>query len=214
MTEAEMIYNLLWETNTETEEQRKQREKEVEIKRLEDSVRFSNIDGFFPTPPELVDRMIRELRIEPGDVILEPSAGMGSIAERVHAQYPDNTMFLVEINHTLAKLCKAKGFTCDNADFLESNYKPIGIDKIIMNPPFEKWMDIDHVIHAWETLKDGGRMVAIMGAGAIIGSTKKHQRFNEWLYQSGAITQKLPEGAFKSAFRQTGVQTYLVIAQK
>ena len=34
-------------------------------------------------------------------------------------------------------------------------------DTIVMNPPFEKFQDIDHVRHAFDLLKPGGRVVAI-----------------------------------------------------
>ena len=48
---------------------------EEALKRAErDIARTSNIPGFFPTPEDLVDRMIREASIDIGMRVLEPSA--------------------------------------------------------------------------------------------------------------------------------------------
>ena len=205
------VYNLLLKIDETTDNERAEREQAIKIKQLEDQVRFANIDGFFPTPRKLVEKMVNALNIQPGDTIIEPSAGMGTMAEVVREKYPDHEIGTMEINHTLAELIRAKGFNCVNDDFLKF---PLQADRIIMNPPFEKWMDIDHVQHAYNCLKPGGRLISIMGAGAFYGSTNKHKQFMQWIDDVGAEYYKLPEDAFKSAFRSTGVQTYQVIIDK
>lgn len=212
--EADKVYKLLWETNTESNAERKERERQAHIKQLEDKVRFANIDGFFPTPDELANRMVTTLNLKSTDIVLEPSAGMGSLAEAVRKRFPACQIDLYEINYSLCDLLKAKGFeNVVPGDFL--TYKPYPkYHKIIMNPPFERWMDIDHVQRAYEWLLPGGKMVAIMGAGAFQGSTKKHIQFHQWIGEVGASYHQLPEGSFKSAFRQTGVHTYYVIIDK
>jgi hypothetical protein len=209
--QANEIYNLLLNISDTSEEERNQHERNIKIKELEDQVRFADIDGFFPTPKPLIEKMVRALGIKPGDLILEPSAGMGSMIEVIAENYPDNEIGAFEINHTLSKLIRAKGFKCVNDDFL--NF-PVQADRILMNPPFEKWKDIDHVQHAYNCLKPGGRLISIMGAGAFQGSTKKHIQFLNWIDQVGAEYFKLPEDAFKSAFRPTRVQTYQIIIDK
>src|SRR3546814_16038496 len=51
-------------------------------------------------------------------------------------------------------------------DFLALTPDLIGsFDRIIMNPPFDRGRDIDHVNHAIEFLAPGGILVAIMSAG-------------------------------------------------
>lgn len=50
--------------------------------RPEDTIRkkelaLGNIPGFFPTPQAVIDRMLRYMDIQPGDRVLEPSAGRG-----------------------------------------------------------------------------------------------------------------------------------------
>lgn len=71
-----------------------------------------------------------------------------------------------------------------------------GYDRIIMNPPFSKGRDIQHVRHAYEFLRPGGRLVAIMGEGAFFHSNQAAENFREWLDSLGATAEKLPEGSF------------------
>lgn len=59
---------------------------EQALKRKErDLVQRTQIEGFFPTPEKTVDRMIEEAGIEKGMDVLEPSAGIGSIADKIRA---------------------------------------------------------------------------------------------------------------------------------
>ena len=184
-----------------------------EIKELENQFRLEKIDGFFPTPRPLVIRMLELAGIEENDTILEPSAGLGHIADIIAENYPENDLTLIEKFSPLAEALRKKGYKdAVNADFLEHKGR---YDKIIMNPPFERLVDIDHVRHAYKILKPGGRLVAIMAANKGEGaSRKKVKQFREWLDEIGAYTEENPEGAFKSGFRPTGVRTITVAIDK
>lgn len=186
---------------------RKDREKAVALERLEEKVRFSNIPGFFPTPKAIVDRMLEEADIQAGMSVLEPSAGKGDIADAIRAAGVEPVT--VESNHTLAEILTAKGYEVSGSDFLEHAGK---YDRVIMNPPFENGMDIDHVRHAFDSLKPGGRVVAIMSEGSFGRSDKKATAFREWLDGIGGLSEKLDAGSFTGAkaFRQTGVSTRIV----
>ena len=85
-----------------------------------------------------------------------------------------------------------------------------------MNPPFERGQDAEHVQHAYERLKPGGRLVAIMSNGPFFRSDKKAEGFRNWLDTVDGSHEELPEGSFagKDAFRQTGVNTRLVVIDK
>jgi 2'-5' RNA ligase len=89
-------------------------------------------------------------------------------------------------------------------------------DRIVMNPPFERGQDMDHVRHAFDLLKPGGRMVAIMSEGSFSRSDRKATEFRDWLEAQGGENEKLPAGSFtgKDAQRQTGVSTRLVTLDK
>jgi GNAT superfamily N-acetyltransferase len=89
-----------------------------------------------------------------------------------------------------------------------------GYDVVLMNPPFEDGQDMEHVQHAYDFLKPGGKLVAIMSESPFFSSTKKAQAFRDWLEAQGGTSEKLPEGSFKSAFRSTGVNTRMVVIEK
>jgi hypothetical protein len=48
------------------------------IKKLESEVKFKKIDGYFPTPNKIIQRMLDIADVRDGERILEPSAGHGS----------------------------------------------------------------------------------------------------------------------------------------
>lgn len=185
------------------------RQRQLEIERLENDVRFSAIPGFFPTPEAVVSRMLDEADIEAGDIVAEPSAGIGSIVEAILDREPDAKLILWEVVPSLSKILAAKfpGVpVC--GDFLA---EPGGeFDRIVMNPPFERGQDAVHVKHAFGKLKSGGRLVAVMANGA------QFAKFSPWLDEVGGWSEPLPADAFKGkqAFRQTGVSTRLVVIDK
>lgn len=179
------------------------------IKELERSLVGIDIPGYFPTPKAVVDRMIEIAEIEPGMKVLEPSAGKGNIADAI--KEAGITPDVIEINSTLRDVLEAKKYNLVADDFLEFNEG--GYDRIIMNPPFEKGQDIDHVRHAYDLLKPGGKLVAIMSEGPFFRNDKKAKEFREWLESVGGRSEKLPEGSFKSSERPTGVATRLVVIE-
>lgn len=180
------------------------------IKAMERELIGTKIPGFFPTREPVVNRMIEEADIEEGMDVLEPSAGMGNIAEGIRSAgvEPD----VVEISGSLRPLLEEKGFNLVGSDFLEQGGE---YDRIVMNPPFEKGQDVDHVRHAYSLLKPGGRIVSIMGEHPFFANDKKSVEFREWLDEVGT-SEKLPEASFKGkeALRETGVNARLVVIDK
>jgi len=89
-------------------------------------------------------------------------------------------------------------------------------DRILMNPPFSDGRDIAHVRHAFDLLKPGGRLVAIMGEGAFFQSNKRATEFREWLEEVGGTEEKLPDGAFTdpSLPVTTGVAARMVVIER
>lgn len=181
------------------------------VKKLERDLVGKKIEGFFPTPTPLVDQMIDYADIKPGHEVLEPSAGKGNIADQIMVSAPDASLDVVEYNASLASLLEVKGYNVVGNDFLEYSGKQY--DRIVMNPPFENFQDIDHVKHAYGLLKPGGKLVAIMGAG-VKNSRKKAVEFREWLDDAGSYIEDLPEGSFKGSERSTGVNTVMVTIEK
>lgn len=187
-----------------------EQEAKQKVKEIERQFIGKKIPGFFPTPVELAESVIDLAEIKPGNTILEPSAGLGHIAELLRAEYPENDLKLVEYNVSLAEALKQKGFEVDNSDFL--TYQGGPFDRIVMNPPFENLEDINHVQHAFTLLKPGGRLVAIM-ANNKQGERAKVKEFADFVSNYG-YSETNPEGSFKSAFNPTGVNTITVVLDK
>lgn len=196
--------------------ERKGPTKEQKIKELERQLIGSKFPGYFPTPRAVVERMLEEAGIEPGMRVLEPSAGKGNIADMIREKDPNATLEVIEIQKTLRDVLEAKEHNVlSETDFLQYNPEE-KYDRIIMNPPFEQGQDMEHVQHAYELLKPGGRLVSIMSEGPFFRGDKKATAFREWLDELGGTNEKLPEKSFtgKDADRQTGVAARMVVIEK
>mgnify|MGYP006395128261 CR=1 FL=1 len=182
-----------------------------EMLNLERSFISKKIDGFFPTPPALIEKMFSMAKVFEGETIREPSAGLGHIGEAIKNKYPDNKLTVNEYNGSLSDVLDKKGFNVsDNMDFLDETQKT---DVIFMNPPFEKLQDIDHVKHAFSLLNEGGRLVSIMASKNENSKNKKIIDFLEMVEEYGYKTEN-EAGSFKSAFNSTGVSTIMVYLEK
>lgn len=168
------------------------------------------IAGYFPTPPKVVDRLMELADVREGQKVLEPSAGTGNIADRLRDTKAD--VETIETVPTLANILKMKGHNIVGGDFME--HTDGDYDRIVMNPPFEKGQDIDHVRHAYDLLKPGGKLVAVMSEGPFGRSDAKAEGFRQWLDAVGGTSERLPQGSFLDSDRSTGVATRIVTILK
>jgi phospholipid N-methyltransferase len=188
------------------------RSKEQKIRTAEQNLLGRKIPGYFPTPKATAERLVEEAEIQPGMSVLEPSAGKGNIADVIKEKAPDADLKTIEWQGELADILRLKGHEVIGSDFLEHQGK---YDRIVMNPPFEKFQDIDHVRHAYEHLNPGGRVVSIMSESPFFRSDKKAVEFREWLDSMGGTSEKLPEKSFsQKSERATGVTSRIVIIDK
>lgn len=169
---------------------------------------------FFPTPKAVAAQMVERAGIEPGMRVLEPSAGNGNIAESIRDAGAEPEV--AEISSQLREVLEAKGFEVVGRDFMDMQPDGEGFDRIVMNPPFGKGADIDHVRHAYSLLKPGGRIVAIMGEGAFTRSDSKASGFQQWLEDIGGEAERLPPNTFQDAqlMNTTGANARLVTIEK
>lgn len=153
---------------------------------------------FFETPPELARDLVEKANIKEGMICLEPSAGKGNIA-KVIAENPEVNLVCCEINSEFVNVLTKDGFDVICSDFMVQN--PSGnFDRVVMNPPFTKQQDIDHVLHALDFLKPMGILVAVMGGGVMYRTNKKTENFWKTIYaQEDYEVIELPEGTFKSS---------------
>jgi len=170
---------------------------------LEDGHLIVERDGFFETPLEIVSRMI-EL-VAPIGRVLEPSAGLGAIAERLPVA--KDQLLCIEKNPRRCEVLEAKGYTVQCGDFLTMD--PGTFDAIFMNPPFEEGQEIDHVKHAYRCLASGGAMVSVMSVGPFFRADRKATDFREWFEHVHGVKTDNEDNSFKIS--GTGVNTCLVV---
>lgn len=182
-----------------------------ELRRKIDALQFANIPGYFPTPPEVIARMIDHVGDLDGLDVIEPSAGSGAILDAISEAFPSAKLQAVERHNTLRQILEAKGYTVasdDCTDWMPDHQ----VDCVLMNPPFENGQDAQHVQIAHSWLRTGGRLVSIMSPGPFFRSDRKSQEFRNWFEANGGEKYDLPSGSFKAS--GTNVETVLVVIGK
>lgn len=169
--------------------------------------------GFFPTPDDLADEIIIEAMIRPGETVLEPNAGTGSLSRRALDQGGLVTAIEVQPNLISQLEQDSRYSTVLSMDFLEVTPEMIGLyDHVIMNPPFDLGRDIDHVDHAIKFLAPNGRLIAIMSAGTEFREDAKTKAFRAKVERLNGEFRDLPAGSFASA--GTMVNTVVLTIRK
>lgn len=182
------------------------------IKEMERELIGCKIDGYFPTPVDIVEQMLDLADISSDELsILEPQAGKGNIADLIKTYYPNNRLEVIEINSRLRAILSAKGYQIVGYNFLEHKQS---YDRVLMNPPFEDFQDIKHVKHAYSLLNEGGKLVAIMSESPFFRMDKEALAFRNWLGEVNGSSEKLPSGSFLDSERSTGVSTRIVVIDK
>lgn len=181
------------------------------LRAMTEKLSFAKIPGYFPTPPELIIKMLDHARIDRGDKVLEPSAGSGAIADMVLTCSPDANLTCFEKHFSLREILEAKGHHLAGSDFLECEWFN-HFDRVVMNPPFEKGQDMEHVRHAFRTLKPGGRLVSIMSPAFTFHQSAIARDFRVWFRDRGGEQYALEPGTFKES--GTGVASVLVVIDK
>ena len=169
--------------------------------------------GDFPSPAAVVNRLIELAKINNGDSMFEPNAGSGNILKALHIAFPLNRLYAVEINTKYTHL-KEIAEHVYYGDFLTVIPTPDtwSFDRIVMNPPFAKQVDIKHVLHALNFLAPGGRLASVMSSGITFRSNKLTEDFRAILKAHNGTIEPLPEGSFLSS--GTNVNTVIITMEK
>jgi len=198
-------------------------EEEIKADKLREAlnnVRGKKFPGFFPTTDPLIDKMIDYAKLAGYTelIILEPSAGIGNIADKIRERDYDHDIHCVEIIPELVEILRLKGYeTVAHDDILEADgfIEDTLYDRIIMNPPFERGQDIQHIQHCYKYLKPGGILVSVASNGVTYNSQMKYQKFRDFVDENGYFVElEGNEFAGPDAFNRTGVRTVLVILEK
>ncbi|MFF7576823.1 methyltransferase [Streptomyces sp. NPDC008061] len=167
--------------------------------------------GYFPTPAAVVEQLIELADLRAGMTVLEPSAGRGAIAGPIAALGCHVDCIELQRDNALAISDAGIGRDLAVADFLTVEPSPF-CDRVVMNPPFAKQADIRHVTHAYQFLKPGGLLVAVMSNGMTFRNTTLTREFRALISSTGGQVVPLPEGAFKES--GTGVNTVIAVLPK
>lgn len=175
---------------------------------------------FYPTPDDVIDKMLEGIKLSQIQYILEPSAGKGNIVKKLiekykNQYYPTYKIDMIEMDENLKSILKnnlcAYSENCSISyvwdDFL--TYEPYRkYDLIIMNPPFR--YGLEHLIKALRIQKDGGQIICILNAETIK---------NPYSYDRKLLLKKLNEynadiqfykNSFGDSERKTDVEIAIV----
>lgn len=181
---------------------------------------FAENKDFYPTPQNLIDKMICDLDFTMIHTILEPSAGKGNIVEALKKKeeiknkwYSKITLNIdcIECDQNLRHILKGKDFRVVHDDFLTySTMKEY--DLIIMNPPFSN--GCKHLLKALEMQgRNGGAIICLLNAETLKNQcTNERITLNRLLEEYGAKVQYIQD-AFIDAERKTSVEIALIKVQ-
>lgn len=172
--------------------------------------------AYYFTPKKAADDMFHWTHPGEGARVLEPSAGTGHLVRpllgfgcKVDALeiHPERVAALKLIQHPNLRV--------QQANFLNTVPNPI-YDWVVMNPPFSGTHWMEHVVHAFEFLKPGGRLMSILPATAEDGDSAKHEKFRKWAELNaekwGRLWRDLPQESFAEA--GTRINTVILTLQK
>lgn len=114
---------------------------------------------YYPTP-EGLSALVNDLaEVDDHHSVLEPSAGMGNLVDGL---YDKARITCVEISKQHCLVLKEKGF----GDVIEGDFlaqENLGLfDRVLLNPPFSEGRAEAHLIKAFEHVKAGGVLVAVL----------------------------------------------------
>ena len=180
---------------------------------INQSTQIKKYWNFFPTPQSLIEKMLEDYKNKPlPKNILEPSAGKGDIIEYINQKASnDNNIYCYELVPELQSILKQKRCKLLGDDFLNHNPK-INFDLIIMNPPFDR--GVNHILHAWNILKNGGQIIALLNKHTYYNPYNSHRlKFKTLIDQFGKI-QNLGQAFNDNCERTAKVDVILVTITK
>ncbi len=177
------------------------------IKELTNKARLQQKGDINFTPDGVAEELVRLAKINSKSKVLEPSAGIGNIADKIKevTDYVD----VIERMSNFRELLELKGHRLIGDDFLEFESDD-EYDAVIANPPFSNNQDIDHVRKMYEHVKDGGILVSIMSPHWTFAKDKKSVAFRDWIHRKKCMLAKLKSGTFEA----TGVSSEIVVIYK
>lgn len=166
----------------------------------------ARLHGAYFTPMLLADKLVsmaplvalpdRRLRV------LEPSAGIGRLADAVKRAYPDADIDCIELLEEHRRELVAAGHNVIDGlegDFLLLHPSCEGLepyDAAVMNPPFQCGADRVHVLHAAKLVRVGGVVLAIVSGSIESASDARSVQLRRIIATHGGRIEIIPNGGF------------------
>lgn len=181
---------------------------------------FTDNKDFYPTPENLINKMLCDIDFKMIHSILEPSAGNGNIVEAIKKKekFYSSTynkvnydIDCIEADQNLQSILKGKNFRVVYNDFLTYDTMK-EYDIIIMNPPFSN--GCKHLLKALEMQqRNGGAIVCLLNAETIKNPcTNARIDLQRKLTEYNAKVEFIQD-AFMDAERKTAVEIALIKVQ-
>lgn len=133
--------------------------------------------------------------IKGGHKVLEPSAGIGLLAEGILRHQPNIQLDCIELNSECKKVLKDKGFNVIWSNFLDFRPKYL-YDRVIGAPNFKDNIDCEHVMKMYDCVKEGGKVISIMSPYWMTGDSELQIKFREWLKDKSYTITVLPDNSY------------------
>ena len=176
--------------------------------------------NFYPTPPDLIEKMLIGVDFNEINTILEPSAGKGNLVDGYIEKMKNRTYYkygygynykkdidCIEIDNELQATLKGQGYRVVHNDFLSfQTHKKY--DLILMNPPFDNG-DL-HLLKALKMQEDGGAIICLLNAETLKNPySNPRKELTQKLEEYNAEIEYI-ENAFSNAERKTDVEIALI----
>jgi hypothetical protein len=165
---------------------------------------------YYPTPMKVVDDVLDQLHHLEGAKVLEPSCGCGRFMDGLRKRKA--IPYGIEVDPRRAAEARGKGHTVLGMNFLETVPTP-DFDRVVMNPPFYGKHYAQHVRHAFDFLKPGGVLTAILPITAqehrLLDDLGEKPRYS---HSHDGRWRDLPVGSFSES--GTNINTIVFTARK
>lgn len=157
------------------------------------------------TPETLAKELVSLSAIDADSRVLEPEAGIGSIADA--AKEVTDQVDCIERMVAFREILQLKKHNLIACDLLETEPNPT-YDAVIMNPPFSE--ECEHIQKAFEFVRPGGNLTAICSPAVQWKNTNRYTQFRGWLAEHPHSLSEPSDGKFE----MTGANTVILLMKK
>lgn len=181
--------------------------------------------SYWATPTPLAQLLIDDLDLPEGGRVLEPSAGDGQLVRALQDAYPLVHIDAVEPDNGRRIVLRTSGgaglhvWDSTFEDYVEAwrvVKDPVLFDAVVMNPPFtlpsRRYAWAEHLALAWDLLRPGGQLRAIVPASLGFGRQRPIAAARALIGAAGGSFRPAPDAAFRGS--GTDISTMIVEAVK